>query len=226
MTLNVAILNDFEIVVRGLHSMLAPFSDRLRVVELTTDTSVVRDVDITLYDTFSNPQVDSGDMDEILAGRGDGVGAVVVYTWSTRPDLVQLALEKGCRGYLDKGLTGEELVRALEQIAAGEVVTTPIRDESEVGLADLVHGDWPGRSTGLTPREAEVVSLITQGLTNQDIAVRTCLSLNSIKGYIRTAYRKMGVTRRSQAVRWGHEHGMTPDRVRVLPTTARSERVV
>ena len=75
-------------------------------------------------------------------------------------------------------------------------------------------GNWPGRAEGLTPRESEVLALITQGLSNLEIVHRSGLSINSIKSYIRTAYRKIGVTSRSQAVLWGVEHGMRPDRVR------------
>ena len=48
-----------------------------------------------------------------------------------------------------------------------------------------------------------MLALITQGLSNQEIADRTYLSINSVKTYIRTAYRKIGVTRRSQAVALG-----------------------
>ena len=77
-------------------------------------------------------------------------------------------------------------------------------------------GQWPGRDHGLTAREAEVLALITQGLSNQEIADRTYLTINSVKTYIRTAYRKIGVTRRAQAVGWGMRHGFEPDRLRVV----------
>ena len=63
-------------------------------------------------------------------------------------------------------------------------------------------------------REAEVIGLITQGLTNEDIAARAHLSINSVKTYIRTSYRKMGVERRSQAVLWGVQHGFAPEAAR------------
>ena len=73
---------------------------------------------------------------------------------------------------------------------------------------------WPGKEHGLTVREAEIIALITQGLSNQEIADRSYLSINSVKTYIRTAYRKIGVERRAQAVLWGIKHGFEPDIMR------------
>jgi DNA-binding CsgD family transcriptional regulator len=55
---------------------------------------------------------------------------------------------------------------------------------------------------GLSPRECEVLRLIADGLTNEEIADQVCLSINTVKTYVRTAYRKIGVTSRAQAVRW------------------------
>jgi DNA-binding CsgD family transcriptional regulator len=59
-----------------------------------------------------------------------------------------------------------------------------------------------------------VLSLITQGYSNNDIVDTTMLSINSIKSYIRSAYRKIGVTSRSGAILWGIDHGFQPDRAR------------
>ena len=58
--------------------------------------------------------------------------------------------------------------------------------------------------------------MITQGLSNADIADRAHLSINSVKTYIRNCYRRIGVTSRSQAVLWGVEHGFRPDRRRII----------
>ena len=89
----------------------------------------------------------------------------------------------------------------------GEIVILAGDHETSVGGA----GDWPGRSAGLSPREAEVVALITRGLSNQEIAERAHVSMNSIKSYIRSAYRKIGVERRTQAVLWAVANGFQPD---------------
>jgi DNA-binding CsgD family transcriptional regulator len=90
----------------------------------------------------------------------------------------------------------------------------PVRLQDS-GRGPLVGGDWPGREEGLTARESEVLSLITQGYSNNDIVETTMLSINSIKSYIRSAYRKIGVTSRSRAILWGIDHGFQPDRSRM-----------
>jgi DNA-binding NarL/FixJ family response regulator len=61
-------------------------------------------------------------------------------------------------------------------------------------------------------REAEVIALITQGMSNQDIAHTLALSTNTIKSYIRSAYRRMNVTSRSTAILWAVDHGFSRPR--------------
>lgn len=80
--------------------------------------------------------------------------------------------------------------------------------------ADVELGDWPGRDRGLTAREAEVIGLITQGLRNEQIAACMFVSVNTVKTYIRSAYRKMRVDNRTRAVLWGVDHGFRPNTVR------------
>ena len=94
---------------------------------------------------------------------------------------------------------------------AGEIVVSdpPPAGRRRAGL------DWPGRDEGLTDREAEILALITQGKSNAEVAALTFLSPNTVKSYIRTIYRKIGVASRTQAVLWGVEHGFTPDHHRI-----------
>lgn len=203
----VALVNDHELVVRGLRAMLAPYSDRIRVVELEVGRDIEAPVDIALYDTFSQPQVSGASIPELV--EQPNVGAVVVYTWNMHPELVAKARERKVRGYVSKHLPSRRLVDALLRVAAGhEVVDPPVAELDE--QCDPQDGDWPGREHGLTQRQAEVVSLITQGLSNQEIIERTYITLNTLKTYIRQAYQRMGVTTRAQAVLWGIEHQMMP----------------
>jgi len=124
---------------------------------------------------------------------------------------VTSALDKGASGYLSKTLTAAELVAALEAIDGGEQVISPPppRNRLSVGL------DWPGRSEGLSERESEILALITQGKSNAEIAQLVFLSINSIKTYIRSTYRKIGAKSRVEAVLWGIDHGFAPDHRRI-----------
>jgi len=205
----VAIVNDYEIVIAGVVGLLAPFEDRIRLVELAANKPVASDVSIVLYDTFGQVQGDGYDLSVLLQNRDEA--RVVVFSWNVQPDLIERAIAHGARGYLSKALNGEEIVDALEAIHRGEVVILP-RPVDEVSLA----GNWPGKQFGLTQRESEVLALITQGLTNQEIADRAYISINSVKTYVRTAYRKIDVTRRAQAVSWGIQHGFQPDYSRAV----------
>jgi NarL family two-component system response regulator LiaR len=177
------------------------------VVELDAKLPVLRDVDVILYDTFGQVQGQSIDVERLVDG---GDAKLVVYSWNLHRELVRASLNRGAAGYLSKGMQAEELVTALERIHAGAVIV-PTSGGTATPTGD---GSWPGQDTGLSVRESEIVALITQGLSNQEIADRCYLSINSVKTYIRTGYRKMGVARRSQAVLWGIRNGFEPDVVR------------
>ncbi|MEO9323958.1 response regulator transcription factor [Nocardioides sp. C4-1] len=74
-------------------------------------------------------------------------------------------------------------------------------------LLDAPLTAYPGLEA-LTKRELEVLRLITQGLSNDDIARELYITHNTVKSFVRSAYRKIGVTRRPQAVVWGFQHGL------------------
>ena len=198
-------MDDYDVVVQGLARMFEPMKDRIHVVEVSTNQPGVESVDIALIDSFAQTR----DVNEVLAEAN--AAKYVFYSWSLEPELIKTWARFGVVGFLDKRLTATELADALERIHRGEsgVVSADYPPSADVDL-----GDWPGRSSGLSAREAEVIALITQGLNNEEIASRTFTSINSIKKYIRTAYRKIGVDSRTRAVLWGVDHGFRPDSIR------------
>jgi two-component system, NarL family, response regulator LiaR len=202
--IRVAVVNDYEIVVAGVAAMLAPHRDRVSVVELDSSLPVLSDVDVILYDTFAAVQGDGVDLDDLVRG---GNAKVVIFSWNVDEELVSAAVERGASGYLSKGLDAEQVVSGIEAVHRGETVTPPDSTDSGERTAN---GEWPGRELGLSAREAEVLALITQGLSNQEIAQRTYLSINSVKTYIRSAYAKIGATSRSRAVAWCLQNGFAP----------------
>jgi NarL family two-component system response regulator LiaR len=205
--LRLAIVDDYAVVIAGVAAFLA--EERIDVVETGASQPVITDVDIVLYDTFGQVEGEGIDLEDFVRDSG---AKVVIYSWNLRPEMIERAVAGGARGYLSKVLTGPEIVAALERVMRGEIVILPGNSET----SDGGEGDWPGRSAGLTPREAEILALITHGLSNQEIANRAYLSINSIKTYIRSAYRKIGVTSRSQAVLWGVKNGFEPDTLRTV----------
>jgi len=207
-SIRIALVNDYEVVVRGLNSMLRHYPDDFDVVELNANTAVREPVDIALFDVFAQSTGDGQDVHDLLANPT--VRQVVVYAWNVTPAMARRAMDHGVSGYVSKTLPAHDLVHALRAVhAGGKVVSGSSSKRSVVG------GDWPGREEGLTGREAEVIALITQGLSNSDIASHSSLSINSVKSYIRSAYRKIEVTSRTNAVLWGVEHGFHPDRARI-----------
>ncbi|MDO5498516.1 MAG: response regulator transcription factor [Propionibacteriaceae bacterium] len=209
--ITIALVNDYQVVVQGVARMLEGHP-QLRVVEMDSLADPVVPVDLVLYDAFA-AQRREADLARLL--QDPRCGRVVVYSWHIAAEEVRDVLELGVHGYLSKALDADEFAAALVRAYAGEHVVEPkpVPDDFEAG-------DWPGRSQGLTPRESEIVALITQGVTNDHIARACFLSINSVKSYIRSAYRKMGVQRRSQAVLWGIEHGLQPRPARELGTSA------
>ena len=203
-SIRVAVVNDYDIVVAGLAAVLEPFRGRVDVVEIDVGLPVVSDVDIVLYDAFGEVEGERVDLEDLVRDSG---AQVVVFSWNTQPDLVRSTLQRGARGYLSKQLRSEEIVAALERVRSGEQVGPDgarlVEEDGPVGQT----GAWPGQADGLSSREAEIIALISQGLANREIAEQSYLSINSVKTYIRSAYRKMGVTSRSQAVIWALQHG-------------------
>ncbi len=196
-------------MIAGLAAMLAPFGDRVEVIELDANMPVERDVDVVLYDTFARTEPQLGELRTLRANPR--AGKVVVFSWSLHPELVDLAMDLGASGYLSKTSTADELVDAIERIDGGEIVISA-RPTRTLRNPEL---DWPGRGSELTSREAEVVALVTQGASNADIAALLHLSINTIKGTIRSAYRKIGASNRVEAVLWGVANGMSPDQHRI-----------
>ncbi|MEF2978405.1 response regulator transcription factor [Subtercola sp. YIM 133946] len=203
--ITVALVDDYDIVLTGLAHMFDHYRKRIVVTEIDANKPLTESVDIVLYDTFAQPESDHRDIGELVSNPL--ARRVVVYTWSFQPELIESAQRLGVHGYLSKALPARELVAALEAVHAGQRVVSAIPKRSGVssGL------DWPGRREGLSDRESEILALITQGKTNEEVAALTYLSPNTLKTHVRTIYRKIGVSNRIQAVLWGVANGFTPD---------------
>jgi DNA-binding NarL/FixJ family response regulator len=205
----VALVDDYDVVLIGLAHLFDDHRDRIVVAEIDANAALDDRIDVVLYDSFAQPESDHEEVAALLAS--ERAGCVAIYTWNFHPELVDAAVRQGARGYLSKAMSAGDLVSALERIRDGEIVVTEVggRVVSTPGL------DWPGRERGLTDRESEILALITQGKSNAEVAALTYLSPNTVKSYIRSVYRKIGVESRTRAVLWGVANGFTPDHRRI-----------
>lgn len=196
--LRVQLVNECELVTAGVNQMLCGYADRVTL--LSPDAGPDEIADVALVDPFTRHR-DDGPDGPTTATRPPGAVRVAVFTWECRAGFVERARLGGADGYLSKGLPASELVPALEKVYAGEQIVA-------VGLARGPRAH-PPPPVCLTPRETHVVALIAGGASNKQIARELQLTMNTVKSHIRTAYRAMGVTSRTQAVLWAMEHGVT-----------------
>jgi DNA-binding NarL/FixJ family response regulator len=195
--ISVAIINDYEVVVRGLAAMLAPFRHRVRVVELEAGGDQDVPADIALFDTFAGRRHTLARAAEMVRERA--AGHVVLYTWDATPEFIKAAQEIGVSGIVLKSRSAEALVDCLERIVCGE----------RVGFDGASSRHW-SRVVELSDRESEVLALIARGLTNAQIAEELYLSVETVKTYVKRLYAKLDVHNRAQAAVAASLHELTP----------------
>lgn len=127
---------------------------------------------------------------------------VVVLTSSDDDDDVAEALGIGIRGYILKDVGAEELLRAIERIAAGETYITPSlasRLLVKTKGKPLAAGQ-AGAAIGLTQRDRRVLRCLTKGLSNRELASELGVNVRTAKYYLSQLYKKMGVQSRVDAI--------------------------
>lgn len=199
----VLVTSDHAVVCAGLTTLL---DDHPMFTTATgsIDTLLLEGADVVLYDVAGLLGTDGHELDRLVK---ENDVAVLAVSRDLRPELADRALEKGADGCISLDASAEDLAAAVEAAAWGDL-------HGEHGTDQLDFTGNPARDDTelphLAPREAEVLGLITAGLSNAEIAERLYLSINSVKTYIRGAYRRIDVRTRSQAVAWCLQHGFTP----------------
>ncbi|MEU9704122.1 response regulator transcription factor [Streptomyces sp. NPDC047981] len=178
--------------------------------------------DVVLMD-LRMPRCDGVEATRRIRAEHPGTEVVVLTTYADDDSLFP-ALRAGARGYLTKDAGGEEIVRAVHDVLDGraglapavqrrlleELMVEPDRRRRPVG--DPPRGR-PRRQAaalpdGLTDREAEVLVLVADGLSNQEIGARLNISTATVKTHINNLFAKTGVRDRVQAVRYAYRHGL------------------
>lgn len=202
-TVKVLIADDHEVVRSGLKSLLAG-TDVEVMGEVSTGESAVK------YALENNPDVVLMD---IRMPEGDGLTAlgrikldkpdmpILMLSTFDNPTYIARSVALGASGYLLKGCTREQLVKAIHTAASGESAWT--RDELRRVTGALATPRLAADvEVPLTQRESEVLRQLAYGLTNKEIAQALHISYETVKEHVQHILRKIGVSDRTQAAVW------------------------
>jgi DNA-binding NarL/FixJ family response regulator len=192
--IRVALVNDYVIVVEGLRALLRSSEPEIEVIEIDIRKGPRRGVDVTLLDTYG----ELGTLAERVRSLGadSSNGAIVVFSFSDRPQAVRRAMRAGAQGFISKAVPRQQIIDGIKAAARGDrVVLTQRSQHAQIDEALR----WPGREIGLTERESELLSLLSTGMTNRELGSHLYVSENTIKTQLRSLYAKLGVRNRAQA---------------------------
>ncbi|WP_075732329.1 response regulator transcription factor [Streptomyces acidiscabies] len=210
----VLVVDDQTVVREGI-VMLLGLLPEVEVVGAAVDgEDAVRLVaelapDVVLMD-LRMPRCDGVEATRRIRDRHPGTQVVVLTTFADDESLFP-ALKAGARGYLTKDAGGEEIVRAVHSVLSGDAGLSP---SIQRRLLERLSEPEPepvepaGPPDGLTLRETEVLILIADGLSNQEISRRLHVSTTTVKTHINNLFAKTGLKDRAQAVSYAYRKGL------------------
>ncbi len=125
---------------------------------------------------------------------------VVVLTWHTEPSYAARAIAAGAHGYLNKGVSPQDLLSAIRAVSRGEQVIPP---DAEAFIAS---GDGHPASA-LTAREQQVMEMLARGMTNREIAEHLEISIKTVDTHRGHVLKKLGLRNNSELTRFAVKHG-------------------
>jgi DNA-binding NarL/FixJ family response regulator len=199
-TIRVFVLDDHESVRAGLRLLIDSEPD-LEVVgesdrgELAVGRCLLTEPDVALLDV-NLPDRSGIEVCRELRERAPSVRSIMISSYGEDEALFQ-AVIAGASGYVMKHIRGSDLVSCIRRVASGESLLDRAASER---LRDRALADSPDPEIAvLTGQERRVLELLTEGLTNRQIADRLYLSDKTVKNYVSNVLMKLGLTRRSEA---------------------------
>jgi DNA-binding NarL/FixJ family response regulator len=210
--IRVMLADDQRVVREGLGTLLG-LLDGIELVATAADGEEALalaarfEPDVVLMD-LRMPRLDGIEAIRRLAERGELPRAIALTTYADDASVLG-ALRAGARGYLTKDAGAEEILAAVQAVARGEAALDPsVQHHVVAALAGPEPAVGPELPDELTPREAEVLSLIAEGLSNAQIAERLVVSAATVKTHVNHIFAKAGVRDRAQAVVYAYSHGL------------------
>ena len=202
MTINIFLLDDHEMVRRGLRDILTAEDDLEVVGEAGTVTDGVKEIvatkpDIALVDIVL-PDGNGVEVCEAVSQFAPDVRIIVLTSFSD-DDTLYAAMNAGACGYVLKRVGSDDLIESVRSVYNGESMVDP---RLTTRMFERLRSDEPGdeeRLAELNERERQLLELVAEGLTNRQIAVRLHLSAKTVKNYVSTMLQKLGMETRTEA---------------------------
>jgi DNA-binding NarL/FixJ family response regulator len=213
--IRIALVDDQELVRAGFRMVLDAQPD-MRVVGEAGDGLAAIELarampaDVMVMDARM-PRLDGVEATKRIREAGDRPRVLMLTTFDL-DEYAFAALKAGASGFLLKDVPPEELLFAIRAVHSGDSVVAPSTTRRLIDrFAALLPGgepDPPAELAELTEREREVLTLVAQGLSNQEIARRLFVSEATVKTHVGRVLAKLGLRDRVQAVVFAYEHGL------------------
>jgi len=203
MAVRVALVDDHEVVRRGLRDLL----DGEPGIEVVAEAGGVEEAmarvgatspDVVVVDVRL-PDGDGVALCRALRQLDPAPRCLVLTAFDDERALVE-AIMAGASGYLLKQVRGQDLVDAVREVAAGRSLLDPVTTAHV--LERMRASAKTDELAALTERERDVLELMGEGMTNRQIAERLFLAEKTVKNYVTSVLAKLGMERRTQAVAW------------------------
>ena len=205
--IRVIAVDDHEVVRGGIRYALLDCDDIELVGEAYSGEDALRlceqvRPDVALVDLMM-PGMDGVETTRAIRKRFPQVQILVLTSFHDK-NIVPRAMQAGAIGYLLKGVSNQDLVKAIRAAHAGQSIL------AKEAMADLVQAAAPSPKLGedLNERERQVLALLAQGLSNKEIAERLFLSLATVKYHVRLLLSKLGASSRAEAVALAWQHNL------------------
>jgi DNA-binding NarL/FixJ family response regulator len=200
-TIKVFLLDDHEIVRRGVKDMLEAEPDIVVIGEAGTAESALARIpalrpDVAVLDVRL-PDGDGVSVCREIRSRMPEVACLMLTSFGDDEALFD-AIMAGAAGYVLKQIRGTDLIGAVRTVARGESMLDP-EAASKVMARMRDQASKADPLAGLTPQERKILELIGEGLTNRQIGERMFLAEKTVKNYVSALFAKLGMERRTQA---------------------------
>jgi two-component system response regulator DevR len=205
--IRIFVLDDHEVVRVGLVELLEAAGDMVVVGEAATAAQALRRIpavlpDIALLDARL-PDGSGIDVCREIRSRYPQVHCLILTSFDDDEALLS-AVMAGASGYLLKEIVGSRLKEDIRHVARGRSLLDPALTQQLIERLGQPRPEDPA-TAGLTPREKEILDLITDGLTNRQIGEQLFLAEKTVKNCVSAIFHKLGLERRTQAAVVGAE---------------------